>query len=88
MKYVLIVILTIAAGIRLKKEIDKYMLTDTERLVAVVRNIARWDFSVNPKYPLEKDEAEVITKELELIAGQRMLNEYMEKVKNDSNKDA
>ncbi len=69
------------------KEIEKYMLTDTEKLLSVVRNIAQWDFSVNPKYPLEKDEAEAITKELELIVGQRMLNEYMEKVKNDSTPD-
>ena len=60
------------------KEIEK-MLTDTEKLLSVVRNIAQWDFSVNPKYPLEKEDAEVIVKELELIAGQRMLNEYMSK---------
>lgn len=69
------------------KEIEKYMLTDTEKLLSVVRNIAQWDFSVNPKYPLEKYEAEAITKELELIVGQRMLNEYMEKVKNGSTPD-
>lgn len=65
------------------KEIEKYMLTDTEKLLSVVRNIAQWDFSVNPKYPLEKDEAEAITKELELIVGQRMLNEYINRDRKD-----
>ena len=38
------------------------MLTDKERMIALVNNLENWDWKLYPSYPTDKEYAEVISK--------------------------
>lgn len=53
------------------------MLTDRERMIALVNNLEHWDWTLYPTYPVEKEYAEVIAKVMRKEAGmpERFKNE-------------
>ena len=45
------------------------MLTDRERMIALVNNLENWDWKLFPTYPVDEEYAKVITKILRKEAG-------------------
>ena len=39
------------------------MLTEEELVLALVNNLAEWDFDLFPKFPIDKDTARAVVKE-------------------------
>lgn len=53
------------------------MLTEKERMIALVNNLEQWDWKLYPTYPVDEEYAEVIAKVLRKEAGmpERFKNE-------------
>ena len=45
------------------------MLTDRERMIALVNNLEHWDWTLYPTYPVDEEYAEVVARVLRKEAG-------------------